>query len=51
MSPINGFKRMFGMQGLVELLKAIGKFLVVGVSTYVMLSFGRSTALTGALPQ
>ena len=45
MSPINGFKRMFGMQGLVELLKAIGKFLVVGVSTYVMLSFYMEEAL------
>lgn len=31
MSPIKGIKRIFGAQGLNELLKSMGKFLVVGV--------------------
>ena len=30
MSLLNGFKRMFGVQGLIEMLKAFGKFLVIG---------------------
>ncbi|WP_137167749.1 flagellar biosynthesis protein FlhB [Salinimonas lutimaris] len=30
MNPMNGFKRMFGMNALVELLKALAKFAVIG---------------------
>lgn len=45
LNPLNGLKRMFGPQGLVELLKAVAKFLVVGSSTYVMLSFFMEEAL------
>lgn len=30
LNPVNGLKRVFGVQGLVELGKALGKFLVVG---------------------
>jgi len=45
LSPINGFKRMFGLKAMVELLKAIAKFAIVAVSTYVMLSFFMDEAL------
>ena len=34
LNPINGFKRMFGVDGLVELLKAIAKFVVVASAAY-----------------
>lgn len=37
LSPLRGLKRMFGPQGLVELGKALGKFLLVGgISTFVL---------------
>ena len=36
-SPIAGFKRMFGVEGLVELLKAIGKFFVIAGAAYLAL--------------
>ncbi|OOE70006.1 flagellar biosynthesis protein FlhB [Salinivibrio sp. IB282] len=37
MSPLSGFKRMFGTQGLVELLKSILKVLLVaGVAAYLV---------------
>lgn len=39
MNPLNGFKRMFGVQALVELTKGIAKFLVVAVGAYFLLSF------------
>ncbi|QIR13996.1 flagellar biosynthesis protein FlhB [Shewanella aestuarii] len=39
MNPINGFKRMFGTQALVELTKGIAKFSVVAFSAYLLLSF------------
>lgn len=45
MNPISGLKRMFGPNGLVELFKAIAKFVVVGTSTYVALSLFRDEAL------
>ncbi|BDX07727.1 flagellar biosynthesis protein FlhB [Planctobacterium marinum] len=45
LSPINGLKRMFGMNGLVELLKAIAKFGIVAVVTYFMLAFYMEEAL------
>ncbi|KPD23345.1 MULTISPECIES: flagellar biosynthesis protein FlhB [Idiomarina] len=39
MNPLNGFKRMFGIQALVELVKAIAKFSVVAVSAYFLLKW------------
>ncbi|MBE1302149.1 MAG: flagellar biosynthesis protein FlhB [Alteromonadaceae bacterium] len=45
LNPLAGLKRMFGINGLVELLKAIAKFLVVGTATYVMLNFYKEEAL------
>ncbi|QYJ79902.1 flagellar biosynthesis protein FlhB [Shewanella acanthi] len=39
MSPIAGFKRMFGVQALVELTKGIAKFSVVAIAAYLLLSF------------
>ncbi|MGI2156675.1 flagellar biosynthesis protein FlhB [Shewanella baltica] len=39
MSPAAGFKRMFGVQSLVELTKGIAKFSVVAFSAYLLLSF------------
>ncbi|MEM9102080.1 MAG: flagellar biosynthesis protein FlhB [Pseudomonadota bacterium] len=38
MSPLKGFKRMFGVQALVELIKAIGKFVLVVVISYFILN-------------
>ncbi|NLV35169.1 MAG: flagellar biosynthesis protein FlhB [Clostridiaceae bacterium] len=37
-SPINGFKRLFSMQGLVNLLKSILKVIAIGYITYVYLN-------------
>lgn len=34
LNPINGFKRMFGIKGLVELVKSFAKVLVVVTSAY-----------------
>ncbi|WP_417762055.1 flagellar biosynthesis protein FlhB [Shewanella sp.] len=39
MNPLSGFKRMFGLQALVELTKGIAKFSVVALSAYFLLSF------------
>lgn len=39
LSPLNGFKRMFGPRALVQLLQAIGKFLLVGGLTYLLIDF------------
>ncbi|GGB50026.1 flagellar biosynthesis protein FlhB [Shewanella inventionis] len=39
MNPMNGFKRMFGTQALVELTKGIAKFSVVALSAYFLLRF------------
>ena len=36
-NPIGGFKRMFGMQALVNLGKSIAKFLLVGGVTYFLI--------------
>lgn len=44
-SPIAGFKRMFGVEGLVELLKAIGKFFVIAGAAYLALLLFRDEAL------
>ncbi|UAA38156.1 flagellar biosynthesis protein FlhB [Paraneptunicella aestuarii] len=45
LNPINGLKRMFGPNGLVELLKAIAKFVIVACITYMVLSFFQDEAL------
>ena len=39
MNPLNGFKRMFGVQALVELVKGVAKFLVVAVSAFLLLAW------------
>ena len=39
MSPIAGIKRMFSVQSLVELLKAIAKVTLVGIVSYLVLIF------------
>lgn len=44
-SPIAGFKRMFGMNSVVELLKAIAKFVVVALMAYVALIMFEDEAL------
>jgi flagellar biosynthetic protein FlhB len=45
MSPLSGFKRMFGTNGLVELLKAFAKFFVIGGLALLALSYYRDEAL------
>jgi flagellar biosynthetic protein FlhB len=45
LNPLNGFKRMFGVNGLVELLKAIAKVVVVAVAVLLTLNFYRDEAL------
>ncbi|MCB1754147.1 MAG: flagellar type III secretion system protein FlhB [Gammaproteobacteria bacterium] len=37
LNPASGFKRMFGIQGLIELLKALLKFSLIGVSAVILL--------------
>jgi flagellar biosynthetic protein FlhB len=37
LSPFKGFKRMFGLQSVVELVKSIGKFIAVGLITFIVL--------------
>jgi flagellar biosynthetic protein FlhB len=44
-SPIAGFKRMFGMNSVVELLKAIAKFVVVATMAFVALNIFKDEAL------
>lgn len=39
MNPLKGFKRMFGLQALVELLKGIAKFAVVAAVAYVLIKW------------
>ncbi|MDX1573499.1 MAG: flagellar biosynthesis protein FlhB [Methylophaga sp.] len=46
LSPIKGFKRIFGPQGLVELGKALGKFLLVGFFGTIILWGLRDQLLT-----
>lgn len=45
LNPINGFKRMFGVNGLVELLKAIAKFIVVASAAYIAFRIFQDEAL------
>ncbi|MFT2091381.1 flagellar biosynthesis protein FlhB [Paraglaciecola sp. 2405UD69-4] len=44
-SPVAGIKRMFGMNSIVELFKAIAKFLVVATMAYVSLIVFQDEAL------
>ncbi len=37
LSPLKGFKRMFGAKGLMELVKSLAKFVLVGVATVLLL--------------
>jgi len=37
LSPLKGFKRMFGPKGLMELVKALGKFVLGAVATVILL--------------
>lgn len=46
LSPLKGFKRIFGPQGLVELGKALGKFLLVGFFGTLILWGFRDQLLT-----
>ncbi|MBX2883461.1 MAG: flagellar biosynthesis protein FlhB [Granulosicoccus sp.] len=46
MSPLSGLKRMFGTQGLVEMIKALGKFIVIGVVAWFMLEINKDRILT-----
>jgi flagellar biosynthetic protein FlhB len=45
MSPKSGFKRMFGTEAVVELLKGIGKVLVVMLMAYIALYIFKDEAL------
>ena len=45
LNPLNGFKRMFGMNGLVELLKAIAKFFVIATIALLTLMYYEDEAL------
>lgn len=45
LNPLKGLKRMFGMNGVVELLKALAKFIVVAVTTYLSLQLFKDEAL------
>ncbi len=45
LSPISGFKRMFGVKALVELIKALLKVALIGVIVFVLLKFFTSEIL------
>ncbi|MDO6568421.1 flagellar biosynthesis protein FlhB [Alteromonas sp. 1_MG-2023] len=45
MSPLSGFKRMFGMNGLVELIKSIAKVVVIVGMALIALLFFEDEAL------
>ena len=45
LNPLSGFKRMFGVNGLVELLKAFAKFIVIGAMALISLSLFQDEAL------
>ncbi|MDT0582851.1 flagellar biosynthesis protein FlhB [Brumicola blandensis] len=45
LSPVQGFKRMFGTNALVELLKGIAKVLVIGGMAYIALIIFEDEAL------
>ena len=45
LSPLQGFKRMFGIEALVELLKGIGKVVVISLMAYSALIIFKDEAL------
>ncbi len=45
LSPVNGFKRMFGTNGLVELLKALAKFFVIATIALLAMIYLQDEAL------
>ena len=45
LNPLSGMKRMFGVNGLVELLKAFAKFIVIGAMALISLSLFQDEAL------
>jgi flagellar biosynthetic protein FlhB len=49
LNPVEGVKRLFSMQSLVELIKSVAKIVVVGAIAYMILEpiFIRSEGLTG----
>ncbi|MGL4616119.1 MAG: EscU/YscU/HrcU family type III secretion system export apparatus switch protein [Shewanella sp.] len=50
MNPLSGFKRMFGMQSWVELLKSILKvMLVAGVAFYLIEASQKDLSVTPQL--
>ncbi|HAQ50833.1 MAG TPA: flagellar biosynthesis protein FlhB [Gammaproteobacteria bacterium] len=51
LSPLKGFKRMFGVQAAIELLKALGKFFLVGVISFIVLWQVRDQLLTLGLQE
>jgi len=51
MSLVAGMKRMFGMQGFVEMIKSLGKFLTVGTVALLTLGILKERILSlGAMP-
>ncbi len=46
MNPLKGLKRVFGPQGLIELAKALGKFLLIGTLSTLILWSLRDQLLT-----
>lgn len=45
LNPLAGFKRMFGVNGLVELFKALAKFVVVASAAFIAFQYFRDEAL------
>lgn len=45
LNPLAGFKRMFGMNGIVELLKALAKFFIVALMAYLAMVIFHDEAL------
>jgi flagellar biosynthetic protein FlhB len=45
LSPLEGFKRMFGVNALVELIKGVAKVVVIGFMAYMALYIFRDEAL------
>jgi flagellar biosynthetic protein FlhB len=45
LSPLEGFKRMFGVNALVELIKGVAKVVVIGFMAYLALYIFRDEAL------
>jgi flagellar biosynthetic protein FlhB len=49
LNPVEGIKRLFSMQSIVELIKSVAKIIAVGIVAYMILEpvFMRSEGLTG----